>query len=80
MIRWETLAFPAASMGEENPLADIGNMEYIHAGYEVTAQVSEEERSRIGRGMIGTIQDNFDRVRGGDHRPSAAGIPSARPS
>lgn len=85
MLRWETLAFPAASMGEENPLADIGNMEYIHAGYEVTAQVSEEERSRIGRGMIGTIlpytiQDNFDRVRGGDHRPSAAGIPSARPS
>ncbi len=68
MIRWETLTFPAASMGEENPLADIGNIEYIHAGYEVTAQVSEEERSRIGRGMIGTIlpytiQDNFDRVR-----------------
>lgn len=45
MIRRETLAFPTASMGEENPLADIGNMEYIHAGYEVTAQVSEEERA-----------------------------------
>ena len=34
-----------AQMGEENPLVDIGNMEYIYAGYEVTAQVSEEERA-----------------------------------
>ena len=68
MIRWETIEFPAAGMGEENPLADIGNIEYIHAGYEVTAQISEEEKGRIGRGMIGTIlpytiQDNFNRVR-----------------
>ena len=68
MIRWETIEFPAAGMGEENPLADIGNIEYIHAGYEVTAQISEKEKGRIGRGMIGTIlpytiQDNFNRVR-----------------
>ena len=68
MIRWETLTMPAASMGEENPLADIDNIEYIHAGYEVTDRVSQAERDRIGKGMIHTIlpytiQDNFDRVR-----------------
>ncbi len=55
-------------MGEVNPLADIGNIEYIHAGYEVTNNISAAERERIGKGMIHTIlpytiEDNFDRVR-----------------
>ena len=55
-------------MGEVNPLADIGNIEYIHAGYEVTENVSKAERELIGKGMIHTIlpytiEDNFDRVR-----------------
>lgn len=55
-------------MGEKNPLADIGNIEYIHAGYDVTENISAAERERIGKGMIHsilpyTIEDNFDRVR-----------------
>lgn len=55
-------------MGETNPLADIGNIEYIHAGYETTENISDKERERIGKGMIHTIlpytiEDNFNRVR-----------------
>ena len=68
MIKFEKITLPAASMGEINPLADIGNIEYIHAGYEVTDNISAAERERIGKGMIHTIlpytiEDNFDRVR-----------------
>lgn len=68
MIKHEKITIPSASMGESNPLADIGNIEYIHAGYEVTDNVSAAERERIGKGMIHTIlpytiEDNFNRVR-----------------
>lgn len=68
MIKIEALTFPAADMGEVNPLADIYNIEYIHAAYEVTERISEEEKNRIGKGMINsilpyTIQDNFNRDR-----------------
>ena len=68
MIRYEKISMPAASLGEVNPLADIGNIEYIHAGYETTDNISPAERERIGKGMIHTIlpytiEDNFDRVR-----------------
>ena len=68
MIKYEKITIPSASMGEPNPLADIGNIEYIHAGYEVTDNVSAAERERIGKGMIHTIlpytiEDNFNRVR-----------------
>ena len=68
MIKNEKITLSAASMGEINPLADIGNIEYIHAGYEVTDNISAAERERIGKGMIHTIlpytiEDNFDRVR-----------------
>lgn len=68
MIRFEDYQMDSASMGEENPIADIFNIEYIHAGYEVTDRVPEDEREHLGKGMIKTIlpytiQDNFDRVR-----------------
>ena len=68
MIRYEKISMPAESLGEVNPLADIGNIEYIHAGYETTDNISPAERERIGKGMIHTIlpytiEDNFDRVR-----------------
>ena len=67
MIKYDKIKVPSASMGEPNPLADIGNIEYIHAGYEVTENVSKAERERIGKGMIHTIlpytiEDNFNRV------------------
>ena len=41
MIRFEDYQMDSASMGEENPIADIFNIEYIHAGYEVTDRVPE---------------------------------------
>ena len=68
MIKYEKITIPAASMGEINPLADIGNIEYIHAGYETTDRISKNEKERIGKGMIHTIlpytiEDNFDRIR-----------------
>ncbi|MBQ4153685.1 MAG: DUF5107 domain-containing protein [Clostridia bacterium] len=68
MIRWEYYTMPAADMGEENPLSDIGSIEYIHAGYEVTENVEPEARENLGKGMINTIlpytiQDQYNRVR-----------------
>lgn len=68
MIRFEDFVMDAADMGAENPLADIYNIEYIHATHQITDQVTEEERRYIGKGMINTIlpytmQDNYNRER-----------------
>ena len=65
-IKMETLTMPAASMGNLNPMPDIKNVSYIHAGYEMTDQIREEEKTYIGKGMIPTIlpyqlQDGYDR-------------------
>ena len=35
---------PAASMGNLNPMPDIKNVSYIHAGYEMTDKIDEEEK------------------------------------
>ena len=56
----------AADLGPENCMPDIGNVEYIHAGYTLTSRIGEEDRRYIGKGMIQTllpytIQDNYDR-------------------
>lgn len=66
MIKFEEITFPAASLGEDNPMPDIKNISYIHAGYEMTPAVSEEESQYIGHGMISTMlpylqQDGYDR-------------------
>ena len=66
MIKFEKLRMPAASLGEPNPLPDIKNVSYIHAGYEMTERVSEQEKKYIGKGMIPTLlpyqlQDGYDR-------------------
>lgn len=68
MIKIEELTFPSADMGEVNPLADIYNIEYIHARYELTENISKEDKKHIGKGMINsilpyTIQDNYNRDR-----------------
>lgn len=68
MIYCEDYVMEAANMGMENPLADIYNIEYIHATHQITEQVTEEERQYIGKGMINTIlpytmQDNYNRQR-----------------
>ena len=66
MIRFENIIIPAASMGEPNPMPDIKNISYIHAGYEMTPAVTKEESKYIGKGMISTMlpylqQDGYDR-------------------
>ena len=66
MIKFEDFIMPAASMGELNPMPDIKNISYIHAGYHVTEKVTKEEQEHIGKGMIPTllpyqIQDGYNR-------------------
>ena len=66
MVRVEDMEIMAADMGKPNPLPDIKNVQYIHAGFEVTKNVSEEERRYLGKGMIDTvlpykIQDGYSR-------------------
>lgn len=68
MVKIENLTLPAAGLGEENPMPDIKNVSYIHAGYEMTPKISEDEKTHIGKGMINTmlpyrIQDGYDRER-----------------
>ena len=38
---------PAANMGKENPLPDIKNVSYIHAGIETTENVPEKDKKYI---------------------------------
>lgn len=59
---------PAAAMGRENPLPDIKNVSYIHAGIETTENVPEKDKKYINCGMIPTMlpyrqQDGYDRDR-----------------
>lgn len=68
MIKIEKLTFPAANLGEENPLPDIKNISYIHAGYETTSAITDDEKKYVGQGMIPTMlpyfqQDAYDRAR-----------------
>ncbi len=68
MIRMDHIVLPAAELGEPNPLPDILNNKYIHAGYEMTKAVTAEEAKNIGKGMIGTMlpymtQDGYTRDR-----------------
>lgn len=66
MVRQEKLKIKSATLGKANPLPDIKNVSYIHAGFEVKPSLSEEEREHLGKGLIGTIlpytiQDGYDR-------------------
>lgn len=66
MIKFEDYIMDAASMGELNPMPDIKNISYIHAGYKMTDKIREDETTYIGKGMINTmlpylIQDGYDR-------------------
>lgn len=72
MVRFEDYTMPAASLGKVNPMPDIKNVSYIHAGYEMTDKVTQEERTYIGQGMIPTLlpyltQDGYNR----DRKPRA---------
>jgi len=66
LVKFEDYIMPAASMGEPNPMPDIKNISYIHAGYEMTDKIREDEKKYIGKGMIRTmlpylIQDGYGR-------------------
>ncbi len=66
MVKIDYLEIKTAQMGKPNPLPDIKNVQYIHAGFEVTDNVSEKERKYLGKGMIDTvlpymIQDGYTR-------------------
>ena len=66
MIKVEKIIIPSASMGKLNPMPDIKNISYIHAGYEMTDKIEEDEKTYIGKGMISTmlpymIQDQYGR-------------------
>ncbi|MBE7043561.1 MAG: DUF5107 domain-containing protein [Ruminococcaceae bacterium] len=66
MIKLEDCVIPAASIGELNPMPDIKNVSYIHAGFEMSDKVQESEKTHLGKGMIPTMlpymmQDFYDR-------------------
>ena len=66
MIKFEDIIIPAADMGDLNPMPDIKNISYIHAGYQMTSAVTEDEKKHIGKGMISTMlpylqQDGYNR-------------------
>lgn len=68
MIRFEKYIIRSATLGVENPLPDIKNVSYIHAGFDVTDKLTEEEKVNLGKGKINTLlpytnQDNYDRNR-----------------
>lgn len=66
MIKFEDLEILAAEIGDENPLPDILDNQYIHASYKLSDKITEEESRFIGKGMINTLlpylhQDGYDR-------------------
>lgn len=66
MVKVEYMQIMVADVGKPNPLPDIKNVQYIHAGFEVTKNVSKEESMYLGKGMINTvlpykIQDGYTR-------------------
>lgn len=68
MIKLEKYSMPSADLGPLNPLPDIKNVSYIHAGYEMTDRITEEDKQYIGKGMIRTLlpyklQDAYNRDR-----------------
>ena len=72
MISYEEYIINSADLGRCNPLPDIKNVSYIHAGYEMTDRITEEERRGIGKGMRSTmlpytLQDGYNR----DRKPRA---------
>ncbi len=38
MLKFEKIVIPTSDLGEENPLADIKNINYIHAGYKLSPE------------------------------------------
>lgn len=65
-LRIEDYLMPAADLGVENPMPDIGNVTYIHATFNTADTLSDDEKKNIGKGTIDTIlpyliRDGYDR-------------------
>ena len=61
-------SIPAATLGPDNPLPDIKNVDYIHSEIEVTKAVPRRLATYIDKGMVSTMlpytqQDYYDRKR-----------------
>ncbi len=68
MLRFEKYTIRSASLGVENPLPDMMNNTYIHAGFDITDRLTADETVNLGKGMIRTLlpyteQDGYDRQR-----------------
>lgn len=55
-----------SDLGPLNPMPDIKNVSYIHAGFEAKPSMSEEEKRYLGKGMVSTmlpylLQDEYNR-------------------
>lgn len=55
------------SLGDNNPVADINNVKYIHAGYKMSPEAQKRRPPDFGEGMISTMlpymqQDEYDRT------------------
>lgn len=66
MLKFKNYIIPTADLGEENPLADIKNISYIHAGYRVSDSARKYMPDHLGEGMIDTMlpymqQDGYNR-------------------
>ena len=64
------ITLTGAPVGEENPMPDLKNVSYIHAGFQTTENVSAADKKYFGAGKIDTLlpylsQDNYTR----DRRP-----------
>ena len=67
-LEFRDYVIPSAEIYDENRMADIGNVRYIHGKYSVAENVSEEDARYIGKGMINTLlpytlQDHYGRQR-----------------
>lgn len=68
VVYFENYCIPTAAIGENNPLPDIRNVQYIHAGFSLSSRVKAEELPNLGKGTISTLlpyqqQDNYTRSR-----------------
>lgn len=67
-LKLEPIVLKAAALGDVNPMPDLKNVSYIHAGFETTSRVTREDRTYFGKGAISTLlpylsQDGYDRQR-----------------
>ncbi len=67
MLKFEKIVIPTSDLGEENPLADIKNINYIHAGYKLSPEAEHYRPAHLGEGMISTMlpylqQDGYGRA------------------